>query len=165
MRVNRSQLERLQPQNQQRHNMHKAKSLLVTAVALMVSAATATAAWIPTGSTDILPMPQLEGQNARKLTLRAQLLLKEKNVVNGHVIGYRWKPFSGVPIQFRMTPSTGTEIRNGATDGTGTASVVWEVPRYNRSRRIGYSAAFDGGYYFGIRMNRASEGSSIFVNN
>ena len=144
--------------------MNLKKSLIALVVAGVAAINTVSAAWVPTGATDIDQTPQLQGQNARTLRLSARLTFKEKNVVNGHTV-FRWSPLPGAPIQFRMVPSTGTEIRNATTDGNGVAAVTWEVPRFNHSRRVGYNATFEGGFYNGVRLNRATGGASIYVNN
>lgn len=144
--------------------MNIKKSLLALAVAGVALVNTVSAAWIPTGATDILPMPHLQGKNARTLPLTAQVLFRERNVINGRTVGFRWSPLPGAPVQFRMNPSTGTELRDTVTDGLGVARATWEVPRFNRSRRVNYSARFQGGFYRGYRLNSAFDSATIFVN-
>jgi hypothetical protein len=141
-------------------NVLKLGAIVATVLATL---AQLSAAWVPTGATDMKRLPDLQGQNARTLELSTQMLFQEKNVMNGRITGYRWSPLSGATIQFRMNPSTGTELRDQATDGAGWSRVRWEVPRRNTKSRFSYIATYRGGFKNGVRLSSKSDLGVIYV--
>jgi hypothetical protein len=143
-------------------------SSLATAFGLVAFTTSLAAAWVPSGRTSFTALPNLAGQNARTLELKAQLAYEEVDrQPNGRITGRRWSALSGQPVVFRMHPSTGVEIapRNGAaiTDRDGWARTRWEVPRNNRFRSFSYYAKFDGSIVRGVRLNNATRSARIYV--
>lgn len=138
-------------------------ALLAVATAGMALVHTVSASWQPTGRTDILRMPNMQGTNGSAIRLTAQVFFEEKDVVGRRAV-YRWSPLVGANIQFTMRPSTGVQVLNTVTDPAGYAGVNWLIPSRNRDRSIQYGAKFLGGFSQGYYFRPSSAAATIYVN-
>ena len=99
------------------------------------------------------------------LVLDAQLAREMAYVDRGRVRQRGWFALPNAPIYFKALPSTGAEVVGPTSSGRdGWAKAKWEVPRWNRSRRIPVYVYFDGGTVSGVQYRRAaSKKSTIYV--